>query len=229
MVPPWWGIPVVLVVGIAIVGFGWWWDRRRTRLARQQLREAPASAIPGLTDLRTPAYVTEDDLAEFMVSSACAPDDRLDPAGLPVLPGGVPVAFLPTPIGRTVLTRPLVLVVDTTLDADRLALPALEHAVEVSRPIVLVAAGFSDDILAIMRVNAQAGNLRSLPVALPDVHDRRRAVALTGGRLVPYEDLAMGHLPKLAWGRCERWISNAESSWVELSADGVPPGVSTHP
>lgn len=226
MVPPWWGIPVVLVVGIAAVWFGWWWDRRRTRLARQELREAPASEIPGLTDPRTPTYLTEDDLAELTASTV---DERTDPTGLPALPGGVPASFLPAPLGRTALAHPLVLVIDTTLDADRLVLPALEHAVRVHRPLVLVAAGFDAGVLGMLRANTLTGRLEVLPVALPDVLDRRRAVALTGGRLVPYEDLAMGHLPERAWGACERWIGDAESSWVELSAGAEPPGVSTNP
>ena len=121
------------------------------------------------------------------------------------------------------------LVVETILDAERLVLPVLEHAARVRRPLVLVAAGFDDGVLGMLRANALTGRLEVLPVALPDVLDLRRAVALTGGRLVAYEDLAMGHLPGRAWGTCQRWISDAESSWVELATDDEPPRVSTDP
>ena len=227
MVPPWWGIPVVLVVGVTVVWFGWWWDRRRTQRARQELREAPASEIPGLSGRRTPTYITEDDLAGLTAS--VRGDDGLGTTDLPALPGGVPEFCLPSSDGRTSVVQPLVLVVETILDAERLVLPVLEHAARVRRPLVLVAAGFDDGVLGMLRANALTGRLEVLPVALPDVLDLRRAVALTGGRLVAYEDLAMGHLPGRAWGTCQRWISDAESSWVELATDDEPPRVSTDP
>ncbi|WP_300078729.1 hypothetical protein [Propioniciclava sp.] len=217
MVPPWWGIGVILVVGTALVWFGWWSDRRRNQRAAAALREPPVRPIPGLVATDAPAYVTEDDL---QLAPAASPSSLPSPVphppdDAPSLPGGVPDAAFLTG-GRAAADHPLVLVTDTALTTDRRLLPALVHARRDQRPLVLVAPAFSDAALGTLRANHATGRVQTIPVILAERTTLRRAVALTGGRLVPGEDLDSGWLPAECWGTCATWLADDETSWVVL-------------
>lgn len=232
MTPPWWGIGVILVFGIALVWFGWWYDRRRNRRAEAALRAAPERAIPGLGDVDAPEYVTEDDIRAghdpgrgprhgHPARSAPPPgalgaDARGHRQQGPSLDAGIlDDAFLADGEHATA-ERPLVLVTDAPLADDRPLLAVLARARREDRPLVLVSPGVTGAALDTLRANHLTGRVRTLPVTAAEPTVLRRAVALTGGRLVPAEDLASGWLPDAAWGTCARWIADAATSWVGL-------------
>lgn len=220
MVPPWWGIPVILVVGIAVVWFGWWYDRRRNQREANAVRKAPDRSLPGVDAGRTPAYVTEHDLTTLSSAEALTGD----PHGFiarrteaPSLPGGTHPVFLEDAGAHlATLAAPLVLVTESTVTDDRLLLPLLRHAQQAARPVVLVANGFTPEVVGTLRANALTGRIASLPITLSDPRDLRRAVSLSGGRLVDADDLASGFLPEQVWGTCQGWVCDDEDSWVIL-------------
>nr|NLI48842.1 hypothetical protein [Propionibacterium sp.] len=218
MNPPWWGIVVVLVVGVAVVWYGWAADRRRHRTEVEAARR-PTREIPGLPAHEAPRYVLQSDLAGLTVEpSSVAADEALlgrrdEAATLPA--GAAEGAFLNrADRGLAVLDHPDVLVLGGDLTADRDTTGLLVAAKRRGRPLVIVAPFFADGTLATLRANALAGTVRTLPVPLEDATARRRAVALTGGRLVSAADLTAGWLPPESWGSCDGWIADLDDSWV---------------
>ena len=214
----WWGIPIVVAVGALVVWYGWWRDRRRYR-AEVEAARRPTREIPGLpAHMEAPSYVQESDLtAPAFDGDDPAGEDllgRLD--GAPTLPAGAASgAFLNrADEGRAVLASPTVLTLADDLTSQRDADTILLGAKRRGRPLVLVAPFLGDAVLAALRANTLAGTQRVLPIALEDAAARRKAVALSGGRLVAASDLASGWLPDQAWGRVAGWVADLDDSWV---------------
>jgi len=215
----WWGIPIVVAVGALLVWYGWWSDRRRHRAALEAARR-PTREIPGLpAHVEAPRYVQESDLGvpPLDPSATAAEADllgRLDEAA--TLPAGAASgAFLNrADEARAVLASPTVLTLADDLAAERDVATILLGAKRRGGPLVLVAPYLSDAALAVLRANTLAGTQRVLPVPLDDAAARRKAVALSGGRLVAAADLASGWLPDEAWGRVAGWVADLDDSWV---------------
>lgn len=212
MIPPWWGIPVILVVGIAVVWFGWWHDRRRAQRAATALREPPPRPIPGLDDSPQPTYTTDEDLRAASRPQA-DPDLLGRRPGSPSLPAGTHDAFLDAS-GLATLRDSLVLVTDAEITEDRLLVSILQRARRDARPLVIVAPAFSPDVLGTLLANALSGRVASLPVASGGADQRQRAATLTGASVVDADDLAADFLPPQVWGSCRGWISDTTTSWV---------------
>lgn len=223
MTPPWWGIPAILVLGVALVAFGWWWDRQRRLSEAAAERRSPDRPIPGMTgETPDPAYTTADDVAAAASDRERRPDgpvalalvSRRDAA--PTLPGGTPDAVFLTlhRRGLAAVPEPLVVVTDAALEIERALLPLLERAGAASRPLVVVAPTFSYAVLDTLRANVVTGRLEILPIEVADLDAQHRAVALTGGRLVPGEDLVSGYLPDEIWGSCAGWVCDLDESWI---------------
>lgn len=230
MNPPWWGIVVVVVVGAAVVWYGWAADRRRHRAALEASRQ-PTREIPALPDHEAaPRYVLETDLAGLTVDPGFGPAEeevigrRDEAATLPA--GAAEGAFLNrADRGLAVLARPDVLVLEGDLITDRDANTLLVAARRRGRPLVVVAPWFGDRNLATLRANTLAGRVRTLPIPLEDLTARRRAVALTGGRLVAAADLAADWLPPEVWGTCDGWIADLDDSWVLVTGRAETTGL----
>lgn len=213
MNPPWWGIPVILVVGALVVWFGWWRDRRRNRAASEGFTtEQDLAAQP------EPTGLSEADLSGLL---AARPDDATAPAGL------ADAAFLTHPArGVAAVTDPLVLVTDADLDDQALVLPVLAAAREDGRSLVLVAPGFGFTLLETLRANTRSGRVTCVPVELADPDLLERLAAATGGRVVPGSDLASGWLPPGSLGSCAWWVADREDSWVGTSEGPAPSTIS---
>lgn len=201
MTPPQWGIPALLVLGVVVIGFGWWWDRRR-------------NPKPG------EGFVTDDDLDGLAPPRAPAtPIDvllaaRADHAGIP---GGLAdAAFLTHPReGVAVAEDALVLVTDATLDDDRLLIDALARAQQDGRPLVVAAPEYGFRALDTLRANLLTGRVAVLPVELSDPALLQRTAQLCGGTVVPDADLRSGWLPPDAWGAVAIWVADLDDSWIE--------------
>lgn len=219
----WWGAVAVVVVGAAVVWFGWRTDRRRA-LAAAELAAKPTRPIPGVT-APDPAYVTEAEILATPVGPATSPDAdliaRRDAAA--TLPAGAADGAFCTSGGLAALSRPDVLVLDADLDADRDVATLLLAAKRRGTPLVIVAPDFSPAALGTLRANLVKGTVRTLPVALADAAARRRAVALTGGRLVPVDDIASGWLPDEVWGTCDGWLADLDDSWIVVAGRDADP------
>lgn len=245
MNPPWWGILVVLVVGVAAVWYGWWRDRRRNR-AEAAAEVAAPDPIPGHVG-QTPTYTTERELAEQQPRESTAETPREpEERGVEVLGGVADPAFFnaqgdsaggpsitqdspqrrhsTAAYSRGVFAHPLVLVIDAHLDDDRLLLAPLSYAQRAHRALVLVAPSYGAETLGTLRANAVTGRIDVLPIAA-DATALRRTVTLTGGLLVTSLDLRGGYLPEQAWGTCDLWTCDRITSWVRISSaePGAPP------
>ena len=237
------GIVAVLVVGIGLVVYGAIWDRTSNKLRRQQLRSAPAKPIPGLpTDADEPAYVHPSDLVEQRPEPVTEPDvlaalrERMDAA--PSLPHGHMVATFATHAGDLcVLERPASSSSWTAeLATIRELLPVADHAKKLNRPLAVVAAALSDDVLHTLEANTLAATLQTAAVAIPESDQRRQFASLVGavpcparrsqGRLGPRpapRDLRdLGQQPVPALGRRRSGVGAQLSPRSGISAAESP-------
>ncbi|HOA89467.1 MAG TPA: hypothetical protein PKG79_08910 [Propioniciclava tarda] len=224
----WWGVVAVVVLGTALVVYGWAHDRRRVRAALAKAKQ-PTRSIPGVPEHTVPAYVTEDELTGPAIDPSVTSGEsdliahRDAAATLPA--GAAEGAFLNrADRGLAVLVRPDVLVLDADLVGDREVTALLSLAKTRGRPLVIVAPDFGDRTLGVLRANVRAGTVRTLPIALADAAARRRAAALTGGRPIDEGDLLSGWLPETAWGRCDGWIADLDDSWVLVEGRSTTAG-----
>lgn len=212
----WIGITIVVVLGVAVVAYGYLWDRTTNRRRAAAQSSPPDRPIPGLApDAAAPSYVQPKDLM---------PDNRADPveiealrASLDVAPhltcGHGPGAF--ATLGEyAVLEHPLILIVDGEVSAMRELLPAVAAAHASGQPLVVVAAALADEVYQTVEANALAHTLTAVAVAARKPADRHQLSALTGAALTSVTDLRMGWLPTASLGSCGRWVSTARELWV---------------
>jgi len=226
-----WGIVAVLVIGTAVVAYGWLSDRAATRRDVEAMQRPPDRPIPRFEPHEArPHYLSELEAAtrpaHLPQSSLTAEarhslTERL--AGSPSFPSGWPArGFVTDPTtGWCVLEEPLILICAEPVDAMRELLPAVERAKESGRPLVVVAPDIAAEIQATLRANHVQGTLPSLPILLADPGLRRSLCSLTGGRLVPASDLRAGFLPAAHLGTCWTWVSDEDTSWVVLDDLGL--------
>lgn len=86
------------------------------------------------------------------------------------------------------LEAPFVLLVDGRVTQAQDILPALEHAAQARRPLLVVAHDVEGEALAVMVTNHVQGRLRSCAIKAPRIGDKRRQVledlaVLTGGQI----------------------------------------------
>jgi hypothetical protein len=216
----WAGIVAVLVVGIGLVVYGYLWDRTSNKLRREQLTSVPDRPIPGHpTDAGAPAYVQASDLAAKRAPAVTDPDAlaavqaRTDAA--PTLPyGHLAETFTTHAGGLCVLDNPVILVVDGELTTVRELLPIADYAKTSGRPLAVVAAAVTDDVLQTLEANALAGTLPGAAVAIPDAGQRRQFASLVGAVPITPVDLKSGWVPTQHLGACAAWVSSPTQLWV---------------
>lgn len=216
------GIALVLVIGIAVVVYGWLADRTDTKRRQATLERPPDRPIPGLSpESVAPAYVSNaESLKGTRTKTALTPDarSRLQQrlAGSPSLHHGHAAAEFATDSdsGLCVLTRPWVLVADEPITTIRELLPFLQKASAAGHPVVLVAPAIEQAVLGTLRVNAASATLDNAAVLLPDVGQRRALCSLVGGEPLSRQDLRAGYVPDSAVGTCATWVSSSERLWI---------------
>lgn len=217
------GIGLVLVLGIAVVVYGWLADRTDTKRRQDALTQAPDRPIPGLRDdAPSPRYVSQADaLRNPHANATPLPEQgRTDlqrrMAGSPSLPFGFadPVFVTDAASGLCVLDHPLVLVADDPVTTTRELLGLLERATSAGRAVVVVAPSFELAVIATLAVNSAQETLDSVAVVVPDNSQRRTLCSLVGAALVPREDLRAGYLPDAALGTCDIWVCDGARLWV---------------
>ena len=214
IIPPLWGIPVVLVVGIAVVWYGWWADRRAT--ARATAGYTPQSEI----DAATPGHAPD---AEHLLAVVARLSDAVsvptDAAGT-VLTASVPPGHVGPPSleGRiAVAEHPLVLLADADLNDPVALVPALRHARDEDRPLVLVARTLGAAVLDTLDANARTGRIITVPLTASSAVIAQLS-ELTCALPLTEQDWRAGWLPSGAWGSAEAWVADAQRSWIVLPA-----------
>lgn len=206
----WWGIVAVLVVGVAVVAYGWLSDRRVTRQREQELAAAPG-------DGPVPAYVTGPPRSRPSTEL----DDRERDALRQQLRDAATVAagrpaddFVTDPTtGWSVLRAPSVLVcADEVTDVRDLI--AVIRRLEPDRPpLVVVAPAFGPTLLRTLAANAAHQAFVNLPIAL-DGAGRETVCAATGAEPIAPADLHAGYVPADALGTCQAWVADEHTSWI---------------
>lgn len=214
IVPPDWGIPAILLVGVSVVFFGWWSDRRATQLACNELLppvslvaapidEAGLAAVFAQLDAAVPVPTAVH--SEFLTLDASRTSQHEPAEASPRRPRGK----------IAVLQHPLILLVDADLTDPVALLPALRHAQSKGRSLVLIAGRLGSKVQETLHANASTGRLSILPVtasatALAQLSD------LTGTTPLTAQDWISGWLPASAWGTADAWVTDADHSWVLL-------------
>lgn len=224
------GIGLVLVIGIAIVVYGWLGDRTATRRRQAALTEPPDRPIPGLkAEAPGPGYVTEFEALHRPANteSALTSEERADLkqrlTGAPSLRHGhAAKEFVTDPTsGLCVLADPLILVADADITTIRELLPFLERTRAGHRTVVVVAPAISDEVLNTLRVNAAMRTVVGAVVLLADAGQRRSLSSLVGARPLPLDDLRAGYLPDSALGTCGTWVSSGDQLWILSERGGL--------
>ena len=223
-----WGIVAVLVIGSAVVAYGWLSDRAATRRQQDLLARPPERTIPRFhPDAQHPHYLSEleaavrpENLRDTQLTDAQRASLTKRVAGAPSFAAGWALDGFVTdsPSGWAVLDDPLILICADALTTIREALPAVKHARTTGRPLVVVAPAASDEVAATLQANSVQGTLACVLVTLPSLDQRRSLTSLTGAQLVPSDDLRSDWLPLRHLGTCATWVSDKKASWVLLES-----------
>ncbi|MEA5117112.1 MAG: hypothetical protein VB036_05770, partial [Propionicimonas sp.] len=185
-----WGIVAVLVIGTAVVAYGWLSDRATTRRQQDLLANPPDRTIPRFQPgEQRPRYLSELEAAVHPEGRPLAELDEATRSQLTAritatasVPAGWAASGFVTdePSGWAVHEQPLVLVCADGLTTVRELLPALKLARDASRPLVVVAPQADAQVLGTLQANQVQGTLPCLLVLLPDRDQRRSLCSLTG-------------------------------------------------
>lgn len=219
----WWGIAVIVVVGLGIVIYGALDDKRKTRERDESMQAPPKRDIPRFEPTtEAPAYLSElqartrpEKLATTDLTALTRTDLKAAQASAPSIAAGIPSdSFVTdTPTGWAVAGDPFVAVLADRVDTVREILPLLERAHKADRPLVLVAPGFGRDVIDTLAANTVQGKVRCVPVAV-DAEQSERVVALTLATPLLHTDLQSGWAPEEALGTIGTWVSDRKRSWL---------------
>jgi hypothetical protein len=224
----WIGIGVVVVLGAAVILYGWLWDRTTNQRRTQALESPPDRPIPGLRpDAAAPAYVLAKDLTAHTdpdTTALAGLQPRLDSA-TPLPFGHGRGAFANLGPRLAVLANPAIVIVDGEITSMRELLSAVEQARAAARPLVVVATRIADEVYHTLEANALAKTLPCAAVTIQAATDRRTFAERVGASMVMPADMKMGWLPADSVGSCVTWVSSADSVW--LLDDEPPPAESS--
>lgn len=219
----WWGIAIIVVVGFAVVAYGYFDDKRRTREREAEMQAPPRRDIPRFDPKETsPEYLSElqartrpEKLPSTDLNDLTRTDLRAAMIGAAEIDAGVSSKSFVTdaPTGWTVAADPMVAVLADRVDTVRELLPLLEKAHTAGRPLVLTAPGFDTDVLDTLAANTTQGKVQCIPVVV-DAEQSERVAALTLATPLLHTDLQAGWAPDEALGTIGTWLSDKKRSWL---------------
>jgi hypothetical protein len=218
---PWlFGLIAFAVIGLAALLLANRADRRRAREIRETMSNPPDRPIPALgDDAPSPDYLLEEQA--FTPPPGAEPTEldedtrqaiRAQLTHATRIDGGYPRKEFATdtPTGWAVLYQPSVLVSNDEIVSLRELLPVI--AASAGRPLVLVAPGFSRDVIDTLAVNRIQDKLAVCPVVTD--HDPADLAHLVGGAALDGTDLQAGYVPASALGQPGLWVSARTESWL---------------
>ncbi|MCE1175318.1 MAG: hypothetical protein LWW77_12040 [Propionibacteriales bacterium] len=214
----WLGIGIIVVVGIAVVAYGWLSDRTANRRRAEALNAPPDRPIPGLKpDADAPRYVLPDDLdatPSLPAAELATLRDRLSAATS--LPHGHGKGAFASDhaSGLAVLAEPLILIVDGDLSSTRELLPVIAKAATARRPLVVVAERIDADVFHTLEANTLAGKLAADAVPITDPARRAHLAELVDASAISPANLKAGWVPDTSLGTCGTWVSSPTQLWL---------------
>lgn len=216
------GIAAVVVIGVAVVAYGWLSDRTVTKHHQEQATGVPDRAVPGLAgDAPPPAYLTGYEILTTPGRTVEALTDqqrtRLDKrlASTSSLPYGYAADEFVTdpPSHRAVLDAPLVLVADEPVTTFRELLVLFQKTHPSRRTPVVVAPRIAGEVLDTLRVNAKR-TMSCCAIIVEDPDGRAGLAEAVGARPVSRADLVAGYLHEDSLGSPAAIVVDAERLWV---------------
>jgi hypothetical protein len=230
-VDPWSiGLIVVIVVGLAAVVFGAFWDRRVNKRRAAEMLAPPGRTIPHfkpdapaphyLSDLqarRRPENAQPTDLSDAERQSIT--EQLVDPHTVRIDAGYASRDFITdSSSGWAVLEKPSVLVCGDPIQTFRELLSTLEKLILSRTPVVVVAPAIAPDVLSTLEVNAIRQTMRLLAV-ICDADRVSTIAAACQAMIIDRSDRQSGYLAPEALGHCERWISTDTSSHLVVAVE----------
>lgn len=219
----WWGIAVILVVGIAVVVYGYVDDRRRTRERDAAMAAPPKRDIPQFEpDAEPPQYLSE---LEARTRPAGLPSTELSDAERAELKSALGSApridaglagdrFVTDPAsGWAVAAQPLVASLADPVGTVRELLPLLEKAQRNGRSLVLTAPSFSSAVRDTLAANTVRGKAQCLPVAV-SADQSAQVTEHTLAQPLSHADLQSGWVPDDHLGTVDSWVADRHHSWL---------------
>jgi hypothetical protein len=245
------GLIALCIVGVAVIAYGALWDRHRYRKAVSAMLNPPARNIPQLPANATrPDYMTQrqarrrparhapdgpgadtssDETSDTdlgVASRAELTRQLADPTTVVIPAGYASDDFVTdTASGQAILERPLVLVSAQPIMAIRELIGPLEHVLAARAPIVIAAPSMPGDVLETLAINRIQQRLAVVVVLSSDPSPIDAICSATEAHLTGRIDLQAGYLTGADLGRCHRWVSNSDRSYIITAPDNASPGV----
>ena len=214
------GLVALVVVGVAVIGYGAWADRAKNRRRAAAVLAPPERRIPGFEPGgRGPAYVSELQARRRPAPASNSPDVVVESAAEPASTVEVRAGWASRDFatdaarGEAVLGAPLVLVCDDPVQTVRELLPVLERVMRERTPLVLVAPDVAPEVLATLEVNAIQAKLALLVVRADD-GQRVSICAVSGASPLDRSDRQSGFVTAERLGRVARWRSTRDTSYL---------------
>ena len=193
------GLLWALAIGVPLLILAVWLDVKRRRRVEGEPARGPGEGNPG--------YLTQSEIDGLPAPGVRRPVLRTEPRGERLEIGLADPGFADVN-GRVDLKDANVLVIDGTgVTMRELMIPISRH-----QPLVLVARGMDEDVLATLVANRKS---LTMPLAavitdlIPEVAD------LTGASPVSVADLRAGYLPVEHLGHATRWVTDGARTWIE--------------
>lgn len=224
------GLIAVIVVGVAVIAYGAVSDRRKNARRAEEMLAPPNRVIPQfrpdapaphyLSDLqarREPEDATPTELSTLQRESLSREirSDRVTTIDV----GYASQAFVTDRSSSwAVLEAPRILICADPVESIRELLPVMERLVLSRTALIIVAPAFSREVLGTLEVNRIR---RSMPLLalLSDTGDGEggpaaQIGAATGAVPIGRSDLQASFVTPDQLGSCQRWVSDADHSFV---------------
>ncbi|GAB3915928.1 hypothetical protein GCM10011575_23200 [Microlunatus endophyticus] len=218
------GLIALVVIGVGLIAFGAFSDRRKNRRAVAEMLSPPPRTIPSMPpDAQRPRYLSTLQAHRVTDPRPALDDDQqrhlagqLKAAGTVRIPVGfaAPEFITDTGSGRAVIDSPRLLVSAEPIMAIRELISVLEHMITDHTALVVVAPTLSSEVLDTLVVNHLQRMIDVVAVVTRDPIPVDTIVEATGATLVSRIDLQNGYVSDQHLGRCDRWVSDRKVSYV---------------
>ena len=122
--------------------------------------------------------------------------------------------------GECVLEKPFVLVTDQKIQLTREIIPIAEFCVKNSRPLLIIAQDFDDEVIQNMKLNVLQGTIKCCLVKAPSFGDYRKGILediaiITGAKLATYDNgIEVSQMDSTMLGSCGKVTINKEFTTI---------------
>jgi hypothetical protein len=234
LVDPWTiGLTVVIILGLAAIIYGALSDRRKNRRAAAEMLAPPKRDIPRFKPDAQPPHYLSDLQARRSPGSArpseLTPAERqeirrqLDQPSVTKINAGYASKDFVTDQSTSwaVLDHPNILLCSDPVNTVRELLPILEKLILTKAPVVIIAPHLDPEVVKTLEVNQIQQTMKLLAVHNVPGTELANIAASCGA--VPADRTARqsGYANLDQLGRCDRWVSSRDASYVITNASAV--------